>query len=208
MPGITPNWEDAVYSQTRIQQWLRGEITLGQLHILSGPEMLEMAMIGFQMFEQGRYKDAKAIFEGLVCFDPKEAYYRTACGAVALATEDLDNALYCFTVAIQLSPKEIASYVNRGEVFLRQGKIVEAANDFKKAIDLDPKDKDPLTMRARLLSAAAIEALYNAGVRTGIDPEILAILDERKKARPMPSAPAKKGAPVPKAPLRGGGRRK
>lgn len=159
---VTPEWDKVLYAPERVEKWLRGEITLQELNAISGPEMLEMAVIGFSMYEQGRYEEAKVIFQGLCTLDPKEGYYRTALGAVYLAQEDLDNALNLFNAAIALNDKEIASFVNRGEVYLRQGKIIEAAHDFKKAVDLDPENKDPLSHRARILAAAALETLEQA----------------------------------------------
>jgi tetratricopeptide (TPR) repeat protein len=162
-PGqVTPDWEKILYTPERIQAWIKGDLSLRDLHAISGPEMLEMAIIGFQMYEQGKYDEARIIFEGLTSLDPKEAYYVTALGAVHLAKENLENALNCFNAAIALNAKEIASYVNRGEVYLRQGKVMEAATDFKKAVELDPTGKDPLVHRARVLAAAALEAIESA----------------------------------------------
>ncbi|MFZ5470402.1 MAG: tetratricopeptide repeat protein [Myxococcota bacterium] len=158
----TPGWEKVLYDPKRIEKWVRGEMTLQELHAVSGPEMLELAKAGFSMFQHGMFNDAKVVFEGLNALDPKEAYYLTALGAVHLMLEDLEMAERCFNAAIELDDKEIASYVNRGEVFLRQGKILEAAQDFKKAVELDPENKDPLTQRARILAAAALETLEAA----------------------------------------------
>lgn len=158
----TENWDQILYAPERVEKWLRGEITLQELSAISGPEMLEMAVIGFSMYEQGKYDQAKVVFTGLCALDPKEGYYRTALGAVYLAQDDLEMAEQALTDAISLNDKEIASYVNRGEVYLRKGKILEAAQDFKKAVDLDPMNKDPLSARARLLAAAAVETLRNA----------------------------------------------
>ncbi len=53
----------------------------------------------------------------------------------------------------------MAAWVNRGEVNLREGKILEAAQDFAEAVKLDPESKDPLTQRARVLAAAALETI-------------------------------------------------
>jgi len=161
-PPPTEHWEQVLYAPERVEKWLRGEITLQELSAISGPEMLEMAVIGFSMYEQGKYDQAKVVFTGLCALDPKEGYYRTALGAVYLAQDDLEMAEAALTDAIKLNDKEIASYVNRGEVYLRKGKILEAAHDFKKAVDLDPMNKDPLSARARLLAAAAVETLRNA----------------------------------------------
>jgi Flp pilus assembly protein TadD len=141
---------------------LNGELSLGQIAGLTGPEMLEMAMQGFRLYEAGKYKDALIVFEGLCELDPAEAYYRTALGAILLASEDLNGALKNFNKALTLNAKDTAALVNRGEVHLRLGNLVEAAHDFAKAVELDPENKDPLTMRARLLAAAALETIEAA----------------------------------------------
>jgi tetratricopeptide (TPR) repeat protein len=156
---VTPGWEKILYTEERKQQVVAGKMTLRDYHALSGPEMLNMALIGFRMYEQGKYAEAKTVFSGLIQLDPREAYYCTALGAVYLAEEELEHARRYFDIAISLDPKELAPYVNRGEVNLREGKILEAAEDFAKAVQLDPDFKDPLTQRARVLAAAALEMI-------------------------------------------------
>ncbi len=128
----------------------------------TGPELLERAMEGFELYEQGDYESARLIFEELSEKDPAEAYYRTALGAIFLAEDELEAALENFNLALTLNAKDSAALVNRGEVHLRLGNIVEAAQDFARAVDLDPENKDPLTMRARLLAAAALETVEAA----------------------------------------------
>ncbi|MBK7860048.1 MAG: tetratricopeptide repeat protein [Archangiaceae bacterium] len=168
-------------------------MSLKDLHAISGPEMLEMAIIGFQMYEQGKYEEARVIFEGLTSLDPKESYYVTALGAVHLARENLDTAMNCFNRAISLNEREIASYVNRGEVYLRLGKVMEAAQDFKRAVDLDPTGKDPLVHRARVLAAAALEAIETAqgAAQTGKNDDRPKKTEARPPAKPVAAAPAK-----------------
>jgi tetratricopeptide (TPR) repeat protein len=194
---VTPNWEKILYSPDRVEKWVKGEMSLQELQGITGPEMLGMAMVGFQFYEQGKFDEAGTIFVGLNALDPKESYYVTALGAVHLAQDHLDAALTCFNLAIQLNAKEVASYVNRGEVYLRQGKILEAAQDFRRAVELDPKGADPLTHRARVLAAAALEMIEQAQKEGGGEPA-------GKKAAAKPAAkpaaaPAKKAAPAAKA---------
>src|SRR5262249_15812365 len=128
----------------------------------TGPELLERAMEGFELYEQGDYFNARAIFEELCEKDPKEAYYRTALGAIYLAEDELDTGVESVKQGVAVNAKDWAGLVNRGEVHLRLGNIVEAAQDFARAVDLDPENKDPLTMRARLLAAAALETVEAA----------------------------------------------
>lgn len=156
---VTPGWDKLLYTPERKAQFQSGELNLRAYHAISGPEMLQMALIGFRMYEQGKYKEAGTIFIGLIQLEPTEAYYHTALGAVYLAQEELEEARIEFDQAIGLNPKEIAPFVNRGEVNLRDGKILEAAEDFAAAVALDPKFEDPLTQRARVLAAAALEMI-------------------------------------------------
>ena len=155
-------WKKALYAPERVAKFVKGEMTLQELHGITGPEMLEMAVTGYTMYEQGQYKQAKVIFDGLSSLDPKEAYYRTALGAVHLAEGNLDEALRVLDEAIKLDTKDLAAFVNRGEAHLRKGDIIKAAHDFKKAIALDPTGKDPLTRRAKALSAAVLKSLEPA----------------------------------------------
>jgi tetratricopeptide (TPR) repeat protein len=136
----------------------------------TGPELLERAMEGFELYEQGDYEGARLVFEELSEKDPSEAYYRTALGAIFLAQDELELALENFNKALAINPKDSAALVNRGEVHLRLGNIIEAAQDFARAVDLDPENKDPLTMRARLLAAAALETVEAAQRSAHSDP--------------------------------------
>jgi tetratricopeptide (TPR) repeat protein len=158
---VTPGYQKLLYTEERKASVVAGKMSLRDYHAISGPEMLNMALIGFRMYEQGKYSEAKTVFSGLIQLDPREAYYCTALGAVFLAEEELEQARAYFDIAISLDPKELAPYVNRGEVNLREGKILEAAEDFAKAVQLDPDFKDPLTQRARVLAAAALEMIEN-----------------------------------------------
>ena len=162
------DWKKVLYTEDRVKKWAKGEMTLAELDGISGPEMLEMAVTGFAMYEQGRYREAKVIFDGLAALDPAESYYRTALGAVYLAQDKLDEAAAEFDSAIGLNAKDIAALVNRGEVRLRKGLLLEAAEDFKSAVDLDPENRDPLSLRARALAAAALETLKQRGLTEGL----------------------------------------
>jgi tetratricopeptide (TPR) repeat protein len=158
-PADANAWKQALYAPERVARFVKGEMTLQELHGITGPEMMEMAVTGFTMYEQGQYKQAKVIFEGLSSLDPSEGYYRTALGAVHLAEGNLDAAVKVLDEAVALDGKDLAAFVNRGEAFLRKGEIIKAAQDFKRAITLDPQGKDPLTRRARALSAAVLKSL-------------------------------------------------
>lgn len=165
--SVTGNWRELLYTPDRMKAWIRGDISLRELHGISPREMLEMAVSGYAMYGQGRYREAEVIFGGLSALDPSESYYRTALGAIHLAQEKVDDALREFDQAMRLNPKDLAACVNRGEAHLRLGNVADAARDFKQAISLDPQAKDPLTLRARALAAAALETLRVAAAEHG-----------------------------------------
>ena len=199
-PVFTPDYEKVLYTPDRVEKWLKGEISLQQLTAISGPEMLQMAMVGFRMYEQGRYGEAKMIFQGLITLDPKESYFLTALGAVYLAEDNLDDAKLYLDRSIEVNPKELAAFVNRGEVHLRRGKVLEAAQDFSKAVELDPTGKDPLTMRAKVLAAAALEAIEVAQAKASGKPLPAKAAPAAKAAAPAKAPPAKAAPPPVKAP--------
>ncbi|MBU8894984.1 type III secretion protein [Corallococcus sp. H22C18031201] len=134
---------------------------------LSGPEMLERATEGFNLFQDGQFSESLAIFQTLAAMDSTEAYFQTALGACYLALEDLDQAVSYFNRAIELDPTDLTPFVNRGEAYLRQGRVMDAAQDFQHAVSLDPENKDPLSNRARMLAAAALESAEEAQASDG-----------------------------------------
>src|SRR4051794_30543742 len=87
-PKFTPDYEKIVYAPERVEKWLSGELSLQELTAISPQEILQTAVYGFQLYEQGKYKDARVIFEGLKALNPKESYFQTALGAIHLAQEE------------------------------------------------------------------------------------------------------------------------
>ena len=124
----------------------------------SKPDLLVNAMQAFLLYEQGRYDEARVLFEELAERDSSEGYYRTALGAISLALDSFDKALDYFNDALRLNPSDTAALINRGEVHLRLGNTMEAAQDFARVVELDPENQDPLTERARVLADAALQS--------------------------------------------------
>ena len=50
-----------------------------------------------------------------------------------------------------MDPEDIASYTNRGEIYLIIGITDGAKDDFKAAIDLDKDGESPWALRAKIL---------------------------------------------------------
>lgn len=65
------------------------------------------------------------------------AYYRSE-GETCLAQGEYDEAVTDFNEAIQLDPKSVTAYLDRGMAYEEEGKYQEAISDYDIAIRLAP----------------------------------------------------------------------
>jgi tetratricopeptide (TPR) repeat protein len=142
------------FNEENLRRFVLGEITWGQLQGLTMEEAYAYAELGYTQFEQGRYNEARAIFEGLVISNPYDAYFHCMLGAIYARLDMQEEAAEEYTIAIELDPENIAAYVNRAEILLQHGEFEIAMDDLKNAIKLDPKGDDPSGIRARALAGA------------------------------------------------------
>lgn len=150
------------YDPRRLEAFIAGHITLGELEGIPKEAQHEMAQTGFRFFTEGKLAQAKKVFTGLLALDPYDAYFLTALGAVAQQEGNLEEAEARFSRALEINPFSPSALVGRGEVRLIQGKLLEAAEDLAKAIAEDPEGKDPATHRARGLAANVKSLIENA----------------------------------------------
>ena len=147
----------------KLAEFIRGEITLQELHNVHPNEMLAIAKLGQVMFESGKLDEARTIFEGLVALNPYIGQFHSVLGSIYLKQGEFESAIEEYTKAIERNPNDIAAYANRGEIYLRMGKFEEASKDLYKAIELDketdPKKKNPASMRAIVLAMALTETV-------------------------------------------------
>lgn len=149
-----------------LEQFVRGAITLREVSGIDGPRMQKMAQTAYRWFQEGRFQDARMAFEGLIALEPRGAYFWSALAGIDLAEGDLAFAKDRATYAISLNDKELGAYVNRGEALMRTGRLPEAVRDFKRVAELDPKGKDPMSQRARLLAQSLFDALKAAQAKS------------------------------------------
>ena len=127
-----------------------------------------LLQIGFRFYQQGRFANARSLFEGLALLDEKNAYVHGILGSLYQREGKDEAAISSYTAAILLFDKDVDSRTNRGELFLKLGRFQEAAEDFAAAIRLDPPRKNPASNRARLLVAITQDAL-KLGKEKGIE---------------------------------------
>lgn len=144
-----------------MQKWLDGQVSLGAAANWDKDEIRIISEIAYSLAQQGRNQEAILLFEGLVAIAPATAYFQSALGALHLRTGNFAQAIEHFNVALSIEPSDIVSLVNRGESFIKIGKIPEARLDLEKAVELaqmlppkqvDVNDETQLTVkRARAL---------------------------------------------------------
>lgn len=122
-------------------------------------EFREMGRIGAMYYNRGDLAKARTVFEGLVAMDPLSSDAHAALGALLTRTIENDLALMHLNRALELNDKEIAAYVNRAEIKLRKQQGEAAVEDLKRAIELDPRQKNPAANRARAMVMGIHDAL-------------------------------------------------
>jgi tetratricopeptide (TPR) repeat protein len=142
MPAIEKN---------KLDQFRKGQIRF----------IASLLLCGYNFFNHGRLQEAKNIFEGLSLLDPDIPYVNCVLGAIYQRLGNGDLAILYYNHAINLFPLDIVALTNRAEIYLSEGKFLEAANDLKKVIELDPENKNPSANRARMLAAITSESLQS-----------------------------------------------
>lgn len=115
--------------------------------------------IGAMYYEQGNLEKAETIFEGLVELKPESGAAHSALGGLLTYKREDEKAMRHLTKAIELDDGQIAPFVNRGEVYLRQSEFDLAVADLKRAIELDPQEKDAGANRARAMVLGIYQAI-------------------------------------------------
>lgn len=193
----------------RVQAFLHGHLTLGELEGISKERQYQMAKIGFDYLREGKLEQAKKVFEGLQALDPYDAYFLTALGAIAQETGDFEQADKLYSRALEINPFSVMALANRGEVRLASGRLEDAIGDLAKALQEDPEGKEPASRRARVLVSMMREQLEASqadpagaarNARKNLETESPGATMQKPALSPPPAAPAAKPAPA-KAPV-------
>jgi Flp pilus assembly protein TadD len=150
MPGV---------NKQKLEQFGKGQLRFTQIFNFDAQQIASLLICGHNYFSQGKLQEAKKIFEGLAVLDPNNPYINSILGAIYQGLEQHDVAILRYTSAINVFPQDIVSLTNRAEIYLNQGKFVEASEDLRKIIQLDPQRQNPSANRARVLVALTTESL-------------------------------------------------
>lgn len=139
------------YSPVEIGEWARGNRTLGELQGVSKAEQYQMAEVGYRLLTEGKLKEGKEIFFGLVALDPFDAYFLTCLASAHQQAGDAPMAERLYSRALEINPYNVTARTHRGELFAMSGRLQEAVDELERVLKDDPGGKDAATKRAVVL---------------------------------------------------------
>lgn len=150
------------WDPARLEQFILGKITLGELESFPKKAQYELAEIGYRFIQNGDAERASKIFRGLVALDPYDAYFHTALGVISTLRDDFASAEAHYSRALEIYPRSPVALASRGEARLRLGSVALAAEDLVLAVQCDPEGKFASTQRARALAQVVRDQLQKA----------------------------------------------
>ncbi|MBI2372661.1 MAG: tetratricopeptide repeat protein [Deltaproteobacteria bacterium] len=145
----------AVHHETLPQEASPGAPVSGLAGALSDfvsatPEQLAaLRMVAYSMLENGRYEEARGIFESVVAVDPEDPYAMAGVGAAEMARRRPDVALEWYERALGHDPSHLPSLLGKAEAELTKGQVDQALGTFKKLFEVSEGSNDPIVSRAR-----------------------------------------------------------
>lgn len=147
------------YDAVLLNDFVLGNITLGELEGVSKKVQYEIADRGFKLLSEGKLEQAEKIYKGLITLDPFDSYFHTVLGSIHQRRDLKNEAIEEYTRALKVNPYNATALANRGEIFFQQGRVLEATQDLQAAIESDPECKEPATVRCRVLAMALAKTI-------------------------------------------------
>ena len=135
----------------QVASFYAGETPLRSLLGVSVDQMADFAGLASRWYSQGRYAQAKVIFQGLAALDESSFYGHAGLGVIALVQEDLELAISHLRRAHELKPDDPTVAVNLGEALLQVGGLQEGVTLLEAAMKQDPEHANPFVNRARAM---------------------------------------------------------
>ena len=137
-----------------LHAFLDDKVSLAELKGISRSDLFRLSEAGYNKFKHGRLDEAEKIFKALILLDHRNGYFHAMMGAVHQKRQRPIEAIMEYSQSIKINEKDISSYVNRGELYLRHKNYRKAAEDFRQAIVLDMSGANMWANRARSLVIA------------------------------------------------------
>lgn len=192
---IDPTPQRKKYVIDLLYKFMSNQISFAQLTGINQKDLYALSEVGHVKLKHGRVDEAKRIFDCLVKIDHKNPFYHSCLGSIYQKLGKFVDAVYEYTEALKIKKDDLASIVNRGEIYLIHKNFKKAAEDFRTAILLDPLGKNMYSNRARSL-VIAIKRNLQAQKELPRKGKSLA-LGERPAVPGLPAGP-RRGRPPPR----------
>lgn len=138
-----------------VQEFFATGGTLKDLKKLDDQQMDAVYHFAFQLYQNGKYQEAREAFRFLVFFDHYKTHYLLGLGACEQMLENYQRAIECYShIGILTGLKDPVPAMHAAECHLALGNLKEAASGFRYAHGLaaeDPKQQAVATRSATLL---------------------------------------------------------
>jgi tetratricopeptide (TPR) repeat protein len=139
------------WTKEQLQQLAVGAITPAELIGLRREHLYQIARVGYQLLNAGKFTDARKVYEGLVAADPYDSVFHCHLAAVYHRLGQLDEAVSQYTEALRYNVANSEALAGRGEIYLACGEVQKGIKDLTTAVRLDTEGKRATTIRARAL---------------------------------------------------------
>lgn len=122
-------------------------------------EVYLVAERAYAMYQQGRYREAAVMFEGLCALDPANAYCANALAACLYQLGEYERVVDCVNRLLSRRPNDWEARSRRCEALLSLSRVDEARRDFDalRAARVEPHVKR-LELRFRALGGRLLPA--------------------------------------------------
>jgi tetratricopeptide (TPR) repeat protein len=99
-------------------------------------QLASLIQQGLAFHQQGKFKEAQALYEQILAFQPNHFDILQLLGTLSAQTKQFTKAVEYLSRAIKLNPKDAECYYNRGNVLQELRRFEESLNSYDHAIEL------------------------------------------------------------------------
>ena len=148
---------DRAVALDRSHQWNRAEADLRHALALSPDQPYVLNYLGYSYAEQGRdLEEARHMLERALAQKPRDGAFLDSLGWIILRQGDVPQAIEQLQEAAELTPEDPTVNYHLGVAYWQAGRRVEAENQWRRALILNPDAEDLPKIQAHLREANAL----------------------------------------------------
>ncbi len=112
------------------------------MSILATPQLHEAYQVAYQLYQNKHYLEALPLFRMLVIWQLNEKKYWKGMAACSQMTNEWEEALFCYKIAISLAPEDLDLFIHASDCCFSLGAVLEGLNFLDQAKQLAKKIGD------------------------------------------------------------------